>query len=33
VVLGLTLVYTGAVVSANLLADLVLLQLDPRRRA
>ena len=33
VVLGLTLVYTGAVVTANLLADLVLLRLDPRRRA
>ncbi len=33
VVLGLTLVYAGAVVFANLLADLVLLRLDPRRRS
>ncbi len=32
VVLGLTLVYAGAVVTANLLADLLLLRLDPRRR-
>ncbi len=32
VVLGLTLVYAGAVVMANLLADLILLRLDPRRR-
>jgi peptide/nickel transport system permease protein len=32
VVLGLTLVYAGAVVTANLLADLILLRLDPRRR-
>ncbi|QJR34764.1 ABC transporter permease [Gemmatimonas groenlandica] len=32
VVLGLTLVYAGGVVSANLLADLILLRLDPRRR-
>lgn len=33
VVLGLTLVYAAAVVSANLLADLLLLRLDPRRRS
>ena len=32
VVLGLTLVYAGAVVTANLLADLILMRLDPRRR-
>lgn len=32
VVLGLTLVYATAVVSANLLADVVLWRLDPRRR-
>ncbi len=32
VVLGLTLVYAGAVVTANLLSDVILLRLDPRRR-
>lgn len=32
VVLGLTLVYAGAVLTANLLADMILLRLDPRRR-
>jgi len=32
VVLGLTLVYASAVVTANLLADVILLRLDPRRR-
>jgi len=32
VVLGLTLVYATAVVTANLLADVVLWRLDPRRR-
>ena len=33
VVLGLTLVYAGAVLTANLLADVVVLRLDPRRRS
>ena len=32
VVMGLTLVYAAAVISANLLADIVLVQLDARRR-
>lgn len=33
VVLGLTLLYAAVVISANLVADLVLLRLDPRRRS
>ena len=33
VVLGLTLVYAGAVITANLLADVMVLRLDPRRRS
>jgi ABC-type dipeptide/oligopeptide/nickel transport system permease component len=33
VVLGLTVVYAGVVIGANLLADLALWWLDPRRRA
>lgn len=32
VVLGLTLVYAGVVIASNLLADLTVQQLDPRRR-
>ena len=32
VVLGLTLVYGATVVIANLLSDVILLRLDPRRR-
>ena len=32
VVLGLTILYASAVIGANLLADLVLLRLDPRQR-
>lgn len=31
VVLGLTLVYAATVITANLLADLALLRIDPRR--
>ncbi|MEQ1694128.1 MAG: ABC transporter permease subunit, partial [Gemmatimonas sp.] len=33
VVLALTLMYAGAVIAANLAADLLLLRLDPRQRS
>ncbi|MBL0173095.1 MAG: ABC transporter permease subunit [Gemmatimonadaceae bacterium] len=33
VVLGLTLIYATAVIAANLVADLILLRLDPRQRS